>query len=320
MTGGLSSSGCCSPAGGGAAVVSSAPAATGPGPGADVIWFKGGRSEVGTRWPAIPGDGEGPVRNVRLQPFGLERFAVTAAQFANFVAATGYVTDAERFGWSFVFRAFLPPEEAAVAPQVPAVPWWARSDGADWRHPDGPSSDLSGKSDHPVTHVSWNDAAAYAGWRGGRLPTEAEWEHAARPNSGAAFPWGDDEPTDEKLLCNIWQGRFPEFGLALDGFAGTAPVDSFKPSVFGMYNMVGNVWEWCSGSFRVRSVSRQCKARDAEAVAAQERTLKGGSYLCHKSYCFRYRIAARMGRPPDTSTGHIGLRVAFDSPKPALKA
>jgi formylglycine-generating enzyme len=285
---------------------------SGPGPGAETVWFEGGRSQIGTNAPEIAADGEGPRRTVRLKPFGLERHAVSNARFAEFVAATGYVTEAERFGWSFVFAGLLPPAEAAAAQRVAEVPWWARSDGASWRHPEGPNSDIGDRPDHPVTHVSWNDARAYASWRGGRLPTEAEWEHAARPTPDAVFPWGDEEPTDERPLCNIWQGRFPDHNLAVDGYAGTAPVGSFSPNAFGMLNMAGNVWEWCEDRFRVKSLAKAAKQRDAQAVAAGERVLKGGSYLCHRSYCYRYRIAARMGRPADTSTGHTGFRIAFD--------
>ena len=279
---------------------------------AGTAWFEGGRSEVGTDTPQLPADGEGPRRFVRLKPFGLGTRAVSNAEFAEFVASTGYVTEAERFGWSFVFSGLLPEAEAATAQRVAAVPWWARSDGACWRHPEGPRSVIDERLDHPVTHVSWNDATAYAAWRGGRLPTEAEWEHAARPEPGAVYPWGSAEPTDEQPLCNIWQGPFPELNLAVDGFAGTAPVASFTANRFGMFNMAGNVWEWCADRFRVKSLAKAAKVRDAEAVAGSERTLKGGSYLCHRSYCYRYRIAARMGRPPDTSTGHTGFRIAFD--------
>jgi sulfatase modifying factor 1 len=283
------------------------------GPSPHVVWFRGGRSQVGTARPMIAADGEGPPRTVEMPPFGLEPTAVTNAEFAHFVAATGYVTEAERFGWSFVFVDFLPP--GADVPVADETPWWARCDGACWRHPEGPASNVEARLDHPAIHISWHDATAYAAWRGGRLPTEAEWEHAARPTLGAEFPWGNEEPTDERVLCNIWQGVFPTRNTIADGFAGTAPVDSFAPNIFGMYNMAGNVWEWCADPFRVRSLAKVGRQRDREAVAGGERLLKGGSYLCHKSYCFRYRIAARMGRPRDTSTGHIGFRVAYD-PQP----
>jgi formylglycine-generating enzyme required for sulfatase activity len=281
------------------------------GPSRRVVWFKGGRSQLGTSRPMIPGDGEGPARTVEVAPFGLEPTTVSNAEFAAFVAATGYVTEAEEFGWSFVFHSFMPPESDYNV--VVETPWWARCDGAEWRHPEGPGSTIDGRGNHPVVHVSWRDASAYAAWRGGRLPTEAEWEHAARPKAGAEYPWGEGEPTDSEIFCNIWQGVFPHHNSAVDGFAGTAPVDSFAPNVFGMHNMSGNVWEWSADLFRVRSLAKIARQRDRDAVAAGERLLKGGSYLCHRSYCYRYRIAARMGRPPDTGTGHIGFRVAYDA-------
>jgi len=279
---------------------------------AKAIWFKGGRSTIGTVRPQIASDGEGPRRFVEVAPFGLEPTTVTNDDFARFVESTSYVTEAERFGWSFVFFSFLPTD--ADYPVVAETPWWGRSDGADWRHPEGPGSSVATRANHPVVHVSWTDAVAYATWRGGRLPTEAEWEHAARPTPDAEYPWGNDEPTDSHVLCNIWQGSFPRHNSGADGFLGTCPADAFNPNVFGMHNMSGNVWEWCADTFRVRSLAKVGKQRDREAVAAGERLLKGGSYLCHKSYCYRYRIAARMGRAPDTSTGHTGFRVAYDAP------
>ena len=285
-----------------------APQASEAGPG---VRFAAGPSFVGTDRPHLRYDGEGPRRPVRLKAFTLETCAVSNDRFARFVAATGHVTDAERFGWSYVFQNFLDPALSAPAPLD--TPWWRKIDGASWRRPFGPGSNLDGLADHPVVHVSWNDARAFAAWCGGRLPSEAEWEHAAR--GGAAdrrYPWGEEEPTDGRILCNIWQGRFPDVNLATDGYAGAAPVDAFDPNPAGLFNMAGNVWEWCQDAFRTRSLARAGRERDRIAAAEKERTLKGGSYLCHVSYCYRYRIAARMGRSPDTSTGHIGLRVAYD--------
>jgi formylglycine-generating enzyme required for sulfatase activity len=272
----------------------------------------GGPCTIGTDAPVLREDGEGPARRVTLRPFRLDATAVTNQRFAAFVAATGYSTDAERFGWSYVFHAFAPPGLDTLAPE--GTPWWRQVHGACWSAPEGPGSDLADRPQHPVVHVSWSDAAAFAAWAGGRLPTEAEWEHAAKGgNDGARFPWGAAEPDDHSTdLCNIWQGDFPRRNTSADGFVGTAPVDAFRPNGFGLFNMCGNVWEWCADAFRVRSLSGAAKARNRAAAGDAERVMKGGSYLCHRSYCYRYRIAARSGRSPDTSAGHTGFRVAYD--------
>jgi formylglycine-generating enzyme required for sulfatase activity len=250
---------------------------------------------------------------VKLQAFGLDRHTVTNARFATFVDETGYVTDAERYGWSFVFHMFV--AKGLMTSQPVGLPWWHRVEGAFWRVPEGPGSDLAGRDNHPVVHVSWKDAMAFATWAGGRLPTEAQWEHGARAGRGdVRFPWGDDEPNDEAVYCNIWQGQFPNMNTAADGHVGTAPADAFDPNPARLYNMCGNVWEWCSDSYRVRSMTREAKERNKQALAESEKVMKGGSYLCHVSYCYRYRIAARIGHSPDTSTGHIGFRLAYDAP------
>ena len=277
-----------------------------------IAWIDGGPSFVGTRHPVIQADGEGPPRPTKLRRYGISHYAVTNRQFRAFVDETGYVTEAERFGWSFVFWMFLSDSKLRSSRQVSGTPWWYAVDGADWRHPDGPGSSIENRPDHPAVQVSWPDANAFAAWAGGRLPTEAEWEHAARGGTEREFPWGDDEPDDENPPLNIWQGQFPRLNLATDGYRGTAPVDTFTPNPFGLYNMSGNVWEWCADRFRVRSISTAGKQRDAQALAEGERTLKGGSYLCHRSYCHRYRIAGRMGRAPDSAAGHVGIRLAFD--------
>ena len=278
---------------------------------ANTVRFVGGPSFIGTDRPWLRSDGESPRRPVRLKPFALELETVTNDRFSDFVSTTGYITEAERFGWSYVFQSFLPHELSAPAPLD--TPWWRKIEGADWLSPAGPGSNLEGISDHPVVHISWNDANAFAKWCGGRLPTEAEWEHAARGGpEDQRFPWGEEEPDDSRIFCNIWQGRFPDHDTAADGYHGTAPAASFAPNSVGLFNMAGNVWEWCSDPFRTRSLTSTGKERDRMARAERERTLKGGSYLCHVSYCYRYRISARMGRAPDTSTGHIGFRIAYD--------
>ena len=271
----------------------------------------GGAALIGTAAPELPNDGEGPLRRRRLARFALGETTVTNAEFDAFVSATGHVTDAERLGNSLVFQGLLPkgtPPTRAVAD----APWWRLVPGATWRKPVGPEGE-DALSDHPVVHVSWNDACAFADWAGGRLPVEAEWEHAARGGLGdVPFPWGTREPDDAGFQpCNIWQGRFPHQDLGLDGYRGTAPARSFAPNGYGLYNMVGNVWEWTSEPFRVRSLRKA--AKDAHRGRSGFKLCKGGSFLCHRSYCYRYRIAARNSSSPDSSTSHIGFRLAFDA-------
>ena len=277
-----------------------------------MIRVPGGRSFVGTDRPEIPQDGEGPERAVTLADFGLEATTVTVERFAAFVAATGYITEAERFGWTAVF--FGDQKHLSDASKVGSrLPWWHSVDDANWRQPEGPGSTVEHRMDHPVTQVSWADAKAFATWVGGRLPTEAEWEHAARGGSHRQrFPWGDAEPDDTTIYANIWQGQFPHHNTGADGHERTAPARSFEPNALGFYSMAGNVWEWTADPFKVRSLSRQARLRNAQALEHSEKVLKGGSFLCHISYCYRYRIAARMALSPDSAASNAGFRVAYD--------
>lgn len=277
------------------------------------IAFKGGRSHVGTDHPDILQDGEGPKRWVTLAPFEVEVVPVTNARFAAFVAETGYVTEAQRFGWAPIFRPLLPEPDSVPASNT-TTPWWGKGDGAAWHAPEGSGSDVLGRADHPVVHVSWADAAAFAAWAGGRLPSEAEWEHAARGGlADPRFPWGDEEPDDDTFLpCNIWQGRFPYENTRADGWATTAPVGAFAPNGAGLHDMSGNVWEWTADAFKVHSLSRIAKARNQQAATLNEKVMKGGSFLCHKNYCYRYRIAARSGVASDSGASNTGLRVFYD--------
>ncbi|MEZ5123328.1 MAG: formylglycine-generating enzyme family protein [Solirubrobacterales bacterium] len=242
-------------------------------------------------------DHEGPVREVRVATFAIDRYTVTVERFAEFVEATGHTTEAERFGWSFVFAGLLPddfPPTRAVA----AAPWWRQVHGADWAHPEGPQSTAGDRLDHPVVHVSQHDALAYCAWAGLRLPTEAEWEYAARGGLvQARFPWGDELTPGGEHRANIWQGTFPGHNTLEDGYLGTAPVDAFAPNGYGLHNMSGNVWERCA---------------DAFAPTPGAFVMRGGSYLCHNSYCNRYRVAARTGDTPDSSSGNVGFRCAAD--------
>lgn len=254
-------------------------------------------------------DGEGPVRTVTVSPFWIDMQAVTNASFGDFVAATGYRTEAERFGWSFVFGGLLP-EDFPPTRAVAAAPWWRQVEGADWSHPEGPLSDIANRGNHPVVHISWQDATAYCEWAGRRLPTEAEWEYAARGGLvQKRYPWGDELMPGGEHRCNIWQGDFPSMNTLDDGFYGTAPADAFAPNGFGLYNMTGNTWEWCADWFDVAHGAAPQLDPQGPAMGTH-RVIRGGSYLCHESYCYRYRVAARSGSTPDSTTGNTGFRCA----------
>jgi formylglycine-generating enzyme required for sulfatase activity len=263
-----------------------------------MVGLPGATFLMGTEDPVgFPADGEGPVREVSVEGFLVDPCVVTAAEFAEFVDDTGWTTDAEKFGWSYVFAGFLPAALRAASPRLPETPWWCGVHGATWRAPEGPGSDLDGRLDHPVVHVSWHDAVAYCAWSGKRLLTEAEWEYAARGGLvQKRYPWGDELTPGGRHMCNIWQGQFPVRNTAEDGYRGTAPVDAFEPNGFGLYNVSGNVWEWC-----------------ADPWGGDGRVMRGGSYMCHDSYCNRYRVAARTRNTADSSGGNLGFRCARDA-------
>jgi formylglycine-generating enzyme len=289
---------------------------------------------------------EQPAHRVRVGGFWMDQTEVTNAQFAKFVKATGYVTTAEKKPDLEEIMKQVPPGTPPPRPEdlVPgalvfhktkeAVPlddvgqWWKWTPGADWRHPEGPESSVEGRDSHPVVHVSWDDAAAYARWAGKRLPTEAEWEFAARGGlSDKHFVWGDAPVSEEKPQANIWQGEFPYKNLAADGFERTAPVRSFPPNGFGLYDMAGNVWEWCGDWFDVELYRRRAGESVVENPQGPERSFnptmpntpervqRGGSFLCNASYCASYRPSARMGCSPDTGMSHLGFRCVMDAGK-----
>lgn len=258
-------------------------------------------------------DGERPVRRVSVSAFAIGRYPVTNDQFASFISETGYKTDAETVGWSFVFWSHIPNDyfNVLVRDTVAAAPWWCQVPGASWKFPAGPESGLTGRSNHPVVHVSWNDARAYCDWSGERLPTEAEWEYAARGGLiQKLYPWGDELQPNGEHRCNIWQGEFPKLDTGDDGFVGTCPVDAFPPNAYGLYSVTGNTWEWCHDWFAVKQTHDPLTINPAGPENGSARVMKGGSFLCHESYCNRYRVAARSSNTPDSSSSNLGFRCA----------
>ncbi len=265
----------------------------------------------------FPADGEGPVHRVRLQPFWIDATTVTNEQFNAFVNATGYKTESERFGWSFVFAGHLTPAQIArsVRQVVQGSEWWCRVDGATWRHSEGPGSTIKHRWAHPVVQVSWHDAQAYAAWAGKRLPTEAEWEWAARGGLGPGnrFPWGDELEPDGRHRMNVWQGVFPTHNTAADGHVGPAPARTYRANGYGLYQMTGNVWEWCADWFDA-AYYRESPVDDPTGPSeGTRRVMRGGSYLCHASYCNRYRVDARSANTPDSATTNLGFRCVRDT-------
>jgi formylglycine-generating enzyme len=297
-----------------------------------MAWVPGGRFRMGSAdfYPE-----ERPVCEVAVAGFWMDTRPVTVAQFRRFVKQAGHVTTAERapdpadypdadpdllVPGSLVFRKTAGPVDLREVRN-----WWAYRPGANWRHPDGPGSDLSRRDRHPVTHVTYADALAYAAWAGKDLPAEAEWEYAARGGlDGAVFAWGDEFAPGGEHMANTWQGQFPWQNLLLDGYEGTSPVGAFPPNGYGLYDMTGNVWEWTADLFRPGHRTRPapigdagqpaeaqkacCAPRQESAGDIPRRVIKGGSHLCAPSYCLRYRPAARQGEAVDTSTSHIGFR------------
>lgn len=280
-----------------------------------------GEFEMGTDGDyGFPLDGEGPAHAVKLAAFYLDATCVTNEQFNAFVNATGYKTESERFGWSFVFFGHLSLKQQATAVRLRVLgsEWWCRVDGATWRHPEGPGSHIKQRWAHPVVQVSWSDALAYATWAGKRLPTEAEWEYAARGGlTQKRFPWGDELEPEGRHRMNVWQGVFPAANSEADGHFGPAPAKSYRANGYGLYQMTGNVWEWCADWFDAATYRHNARGQPCVnptgPTTGERRVMRGGSYLCHASYCNRYRTDARSSNTPDSATTNLGFRCARDA-------
>jgi formylglycine-generating enzyme len=287
-----------------------------------MVALPGGRFTMGTDIKAdgFAEDGEGPARTVEVSPFQIAATAVTNAQFREFVRATHYITHAEQIGSSFVFYLQV---DAARRPAMRHVsrdlPWWLDVEGACWQRPSGPGSSIHDQLDHPVVHISWHDAAAYCAWSGTRLPTEAEWEYAARGGlAGMRYPWGDDFAPQGQRQCNTWQGEFP--ARPAHGWQpGTVPADvlaqadthAFAPNGYGLHHMVGNTWEWCADWFSPGYHASSATQNPLHDRPTGRKSLRGGSFLCHESYCNRYRVAARGSNTPQSCASNIGFRVSL---------
>jgi formylglycine-generating enzyme required for sulfatase activity len=287
-----------------------------------MVWIPGGTFLMGSN--AFYRE-ERPVRPATTDGFWIDRHPVTNAQFRRFVEATGYVTFSERVPTREMYpdaaEEFLVPGSLVfVKPPRPVSlrdhrAWWAYVPGANWRHPNGPNSSLAHRDNHPVVHINYEDATAYAAWAGKALPNEVEWEFAARGGlEGAAYPWGDAANPQGRYLANTWQGRFPFENLAEDGFEGTSPVDAFPPNGYGLHDMVGNVWEWTTTSYAPGGANKSCCQRDEPDPRHALKVVKGGSHLCSPNYCLRFRPAARQGESADSSTCHIGFRCVVREP------
>jgi formylglycine-generating enzyme required for sulfatase activity len=306
-----------------------------------MVWVKSGVFNMGGDNEQASED-EYPKHKVELNGFWMDATEVTNAQFAAFVKATGYITTAEQKPDWEELKKQLPPDtpkpddDVLVASSLvfKAPPsavslqdysqWWVWTEGANWKHPDGPTSTIEGKENYPVIHISWYDAQAYCKWAGKRLPTEAEWEWAARGGlSNQIYPWGNEPINKGKSKANYWQGQFPNQNTVEDKFYYSAPAKSFDPNGYGLYDMAGNVWEWCADYYKndyyaeiqkgAKNPTGPDKSFDPAEPLAQKRVIRGGSFLCNDSYCSGYRVARRMKSTEDSSMQHVGFRCVKDN-------
>lgn len=275
-----------------------------------LVRIPGGVFTMGLDKPILPQDGEGPARRVEVSEFFINQYEVSNTEFAKFVAATGYVTEAEKFGDSFVLDVLLSDEvQSEITQAVQNAPWWLPVKKASWKSPEGKDSTIKDRMHHPVVHVSWNDAVAFCEWAGGkRLPTEAEWEYAARGGlEGRTFPWGNSHNPKGEHWANVWQGTFPYNNTLDDGYLSTAPVDTFKQNKYNLHNIVGNVWEWTADWWTTRH-SKEFVKDPTGPPTGGDKVKKGGSYMCHPETCYRFRCASRSQNTPDSSASNLGFR------------
>ncbi|KAL4226820.1 Formylglycine-proteinrating enzyme [Mactra antiquata] len=287
----------------------------------EMVHIPAGKFIMGTNKPVFIADGEGPARKTTLHAFYLDKYEVSNSEFELFVNSTGYKTEAESFGNSFVMEMYVDEKNLEKITQaVAAAPWWVPVDGSDWRHPEGPGSDIKNRMNHPVLHVSWNDAVQFCKWAGKRLPTEAEWEYACKGGlEGRLFAWGNAETPKSQHWMNIWHGEFPKENTEDDGFKGTAPITEYpEQNKFGLKNMIGNVWEWTQDWWEVEH-STDPKTNPKGPSTGTDKVKKGGSFMCHKSYCYRYRCDARSQNTPDSSAHNLGFRCASNKLPEYLK-
>jgi len=277
----------------------------------ELVVLPGGSFIMGTDDTPIPEDGESPARTVILSPFAIDKYEVSIGEFREFVLAKNYVTEAEKFGSSFVMDYFVPDEVSNEIKQaVQNAQWWLPVRQANWKQPEGKGTTIENRLHHPVVHVSWNDAQAFCQWKRKRLPTEAEWEYACRGGKeGRLFPWGNKEKPFDEHRVNIWQGKFPRENTAEDGYNGTCPVDKFEQNSYKLCNMVGNVWEWVS-DWWTTTHSWKPQNNPSGPSYGRDKVKKGGSFMCSKGFCYRYRCSARSQNRPDDSASNLGFRCA----------